>query len=106
MAEDGVYVLALKRMLPNEQPPLKDVEAKVTEDYRQFMAAQFAIQAGRNFANSLTNGLPAETCRQLATTAAATVPHAAPAVAWVAAMRPVQLGLKGPSGTITSVAPG
>jgi hypothetical protein len=59
VAEDGVYVLALKHMLPNAQPPLKDVEAKVTEDYREFMAAQFAYQAGMNFANSLTNGLPA-----------------------------------------------
>jgi hypothetical protein len=59
VGEDGVYVLALKKVLPSEQPPLKDVEAKVTEDYRRGMATQFAYQAGTSFANSLTNGLPA-----------------------------------------------
>ncbi|MDB6112206.1 MAG: hypothetical protein JWR69_3956 [Pedosphaera sp.] len=59
VGEDGVYVLALKKVVPSEQPPLKDVEAKVTEDYRRGMAGQLAYQAGKTFADGLTNGLPA-----------------------------------------------
>src|SRR5581483_12413869 len=30
-AEDGVYVLALKRTIPSEIPPLKSIEDKVTK---------------------------------------------------------------------------
>jgi SurA N-terminal domain len=57
-AEDGSYVLAYNKVIPSEIPPLKSIEAKVTADYRNGMAAVAARQAGVAFANSLTNGLP------------------------------------------------
>ncbi|MDB6018775.1 MAG: hypothetical protein JWR19_3264 [Pedosphaera sp.] len=56
-AEDGVYVLALKETIPSTIPPLKDIQAKVEEDYRLAAAAQMARQAGANFEGMVTNGL-------------------------------------------------
>ena len=56
-AEDGVYVLALKRTIPSEIPPLKSIEAKVTKDYRNAKATQLAQQAAFKFDATLTNGL-------------------------------------------------
>lgn len=56
-AEDGVYVLALKRTIPSEIPPLKSIEAKVTKDYRNAKATQMAQQAAVKFDATLTNGL-------------------------------------------------
>ena len=54
---NGAYVLALKKQLPSEFPPLKDIEAKVTEDYRKVQALQLAQQAATKFHDNLTNGL-------------------------------------------------
>ncbi len=56
-AEDGVYVLALKRTIPSEIPPLKSIEEKVTNDYRKAKATQMAQQAAMKFDATLTNGL-------------------------------------------------
>lgn len=56
-AEDGVYVLALKRTIPSEVPPLKSIEAKVTKDYRNAKATQMAQQAAMKFDATLTNSL-------------------------------------------------
>ena len=57
VADDGVYVIALKQQLPSEVPPLAGIEGKVTEDYRMLQAMQLAHQAAAKFSNTLTNGL-------------------------------------------------
>lgn len=54
---NGAYVLALKKQFPSEFPSLKDVEAKVKEDYRNAQALQLAQQAATKFHDNLTNGL-------------------------------------------------
>ncbi len=56
-AEDGVYVLALKRTLPSEIPSLTSIEAKVTQDYKTAKATQMAQEAAIKFDAALTNGL-------------------------------------------------
>jgi PPIC-type PPIASE domain/SurA N-terminal domain len=56
-ANDGWYVMSLNRKIPSEIPPLKSIEAKVTADYRFYQGLMQAQQAGRNFANTLANGL-------------------------------------------------
>jgi SurA N-terminal domain len=53
----AAYVIALKQKFPREVPPLKDVEAKVTADYRFLQALQKAQTEGLAFANAVTNGL-------------------------------------------------
>jgi peptidyl-prolyl cis-trans isomerase D len=58
-ARDGVYVIAESRRVPARIPPLKEIEAKVTEDYRYMNAIQLARQSAVNFDNTLTNGLAA-----------------------------------------------
>jgi hypothetical protein len=57
VADDGVYVMALKQQIPSEVPPLAGIEAKVTQDYRMFQAMQLAHQAAVKFSDTLTNGL-------------------------------------------------
>lgn len=57
VADDGVYVMALKQQIPSEVPPLASIEAKVAEDYRMLQAMQLAHQAAAKFSNMLTNGL-------------------------------------------------
>ncbi|MDB6123652.1 MAG: hypothetical protein JWQ71_2645 [Pedosphaera sp.] len=52
---DGWYVMALKQTLPDEIPSLQSIEAKVTADYRFYQGYLKAQQAGRAFANALTN---------------------------------------------------
>jgi hypothetical protein len=55
--QDGWYVMTLKQTIPEETPPLKSIEAKVTAEYKLTQAYQKAVMAGLTFANSLTNGL-------------------------------------------------
>jgi hypothetical protein len=57
LSDDGVYVLAFERKIASEIPALKDIEARVTADYRNQMALQMARQAAANFAVNLNNGL-------------------------------------------------
>ena len=57
VADDGCYVLAFRKFLPSEIPQLRDIEAKVTEDYRFGYGEQGVPQGGAGFASSLTNGL-------------------------------------------------
>jgi len=57
VAEDGVYVIALKQRLAARIPPLSEIETKVTEDYRFASAVQIAQQAALKFDAVLTNGL-------------------------------------------------
>ncbi|MFM1769138.1 MAG: hypothetical protein RJA22_1667 [Verrucomicrobiota bacterium] len=51
----AVYLIARKGSLPAETPALAQVGAKVTNDYRNFMAATLARNAGMAFATNLTN---------------------------------------------------
>jgi len=57
VADDGVYVIALKQQIPSEVPPLASIRAKVMEDYRMLQAMQLAHQAAAKFSNTLTNAL-------------------------------------------------
>ncbi len=54
---EGYYVLGFKSQVDSTIPPLKDVLAKVTADYKQMQAAQLARDLGNTFATSVTNGL-------------------------------------------------
>jgi len=56
-AEDGVYIIALKKKIPSEIPPLDSIRDKVTTDYNFSQALQLARQAGTNFYTTLTNGM-------------------------------------------------
>ena len=55
--EDGVYVIALKKKLPSEVPPLDQIREQVVADYRYNEGATLARQAGKEFYQALTNGL-------------------------------------------------
>lgn len=71
---DAVYVIALKNRMPSRVPPLKEIEAKVTADYRNARAVQAAQQAALHFASTLTNGVPqGKTFNDVATAAGAKV---------------------------------
>lgn len=54
---DSVYVIARKAKLPSELQSFETVKAKVTEDYKNFMAQDMARRAGSTFHTNLTNGL-------------------------------------------------
>ena len=54
---DGVYVLALEKRLAEEKPPLDQIRARVTADYKADQARTLARQSGVAFHNALTNGL-------------------------------------------------
>jgi hypothetical protein len=56
-AEDGFYVMALKKRIPKEVPSLESIRQKVTEDYRLQQATTLAREAGNSFHQQLTNGL-------------------------------------------------
>jgi hypothetical protein len=56
VATNAVYILALQQVLPGEIPPLTNVLAKVTEDYRMSVALAAARHAGEGFAVTVTNG--------------------------------------------------
>lgn len=57
LSTNGVYVLALKRIIPSEVPSFESVRAKVTEDYRNSQALEAARTAGNNFQAALVSGL-------------------------------------------------
>ena len=57
VGRDGVYVLALEKRLPEENPPLDQIRARVTADYKADQARTLARQSGVAFHNALTNGL-------------------------------------------------
>jgi hypothetical protein len=54
---DAVYVIALKDRTASRVPAFKDVEAKVSADYRYTMATQVAQKEAVRFANAATNEL-------------------------------------------------
>lgn len=55
--ESGAYVISLKQRIPSRIPSFKEVEAKVTADYKLSQAGLLAQNAGSAFATALTNGL-------------------------------------------------
>ena len=57
IGEDAVYILGLKQRFASENPPFESVRDRVTTDYRQVEATRLALEAGRKFHATLTNGL-------------------------------------------------
>lgn len=57
VAEDGVYIIALKKRLPSEIPSLDSIHDQVQADYQYIQAAQLARAAGTNFSQKLVTGL-------------------------------------------------
>src|SRR5258706_5762741 len=57
MGKDGAYVIALNKKLPSEIPPLEQIRARVTEDYKFNQAMLTARTTGSSFHKTLTNGL-------------------------------------------------
>ena len=55
--EDATYVMGLKKTIPTSIPPLKEIEAKVTADYRETQALQLAEQAATNFTTAIAGEL-------------------------------------------------
>jgi hypothetical protein len=57
ITDDAAYVMGLKKKIPSAIPPLKDIEAKVTADYRGAQAYQLAAQAATNFTTAVAGEL-------------------------------------------------
>jgi len=57
IGRDGVYVVALDKRLPQEQPPLDQIRDRVTADFKTEQARSLARQSGIAFHSALTNGL-------------------------------------------------
>jgi len=57
LGEDGVYVIALNQKIPSHNPPLDQIRAQVVKDYQFSQALELARKAGRDFYQTLTNGL-------------------------------------------------
>jgi len=55
--EDAAYIMALKKTIPSYIPPLKDIDAKVTADYREAQAYELAAQAATNFSTAIAGEL-------------------------------------------------
>jgi hypothetical protein len=55
--EDAAYVMGLKKLIPTTIPPLQEIEAKVTADYREAQAYQLAAQAATNFTTAIAGEL-------------------------------------------------
>ncbi len=54
-AADGVYVIALDKILPTEIPPLDQIQSQVTQDYQTLRATTIARRVGTNFVSTLTS---------------------------------------------------
>ena len=57
IGKDGAYVIALNKKIPSEIPPLEQIRAQVTADYKYNQAMTLAKAAGVAFHKTLTNGL-------------------------------------------------
>lgn len=57
VAEDGVYVIALRERFESTIPPLTVIKDKVIQDYKRSQAIDMAHTRGRIFYASLTNSL-------------------------------------------------
>ena len=54
---DAVYVIALDKTLPSEIPPLAQIHARVTRDFKLHEATLLAQSSGTSFIQTLTNSL-------------------------------------------------
>jgi hypothetical protein len=59
VGSDGIYLLALARQLPSEIPPLEQISARVTGDFRFRSAGMLALNQGTNFVRSLQEQMAA-----------------------------------------------
>ncbi|MCX6895916.1 MAG: hypothetical protein NTZ16_10545, partial [Verrucomicrobia bacterium] len=63
LGEDGVYVIALKKIIPSAIPALDSIRETVAADYHFVQAAMLARDAGTNFVAKLPPGKPfADAC--------------------------------------------
>jgi parvulin-like peptidyl-prolyl isomerase len=51
--QDGVYVIALKSIMPSEIPPLEEIRSRVADDLRLREATMLAQRVGTNFMRTL-----------------------------------------------------
>jgi SurA N-terminal domain len=54
---DAAYVMELQKKFPSYLPPLKDIQDKVTADYRESRAYELAQQAATNFTTTVAGEL-------------------------------------------------
>jgi hypothetical protein len=59
IGENGVYVIALAKKIPSEDPAFETVHDKVLADYKHTQAVSTARRAGANFARAVSAGLAA-----------------------------------------------
>ena len=59
VGQDAVYIVALDKKIPSRVPPLADIQAKVTEDYKRMQSRELASRAGQDFYAKLNAGLTA-----------------------------------------------
>ena len=56
-SDDAVYIIGLDKKIPSTIPAFKDVEAKVTADFREAQAYELAARAATNFTVTLAGEL-------------------------------------------------
>jgi hypothetical protein len=78
IGKDAIYVIALARQLPSEIPPLTDIRARVTQDYKFQAARQLALRAGTNFTITLKITMAAGSSFASASVAAGLQPQVLP----------------------------
>lgn len=54
---DGIYIMALKRRIPSENPAFEAVKDKVIADYKRAQSHELCMQAARTAMTKLTNSL-------------------------------------------------
>jgi hypothetical protein len=59
VGQDAVYIVALDKKIPSRVPPLAEIQAKVTEDYKRMQSRELATRAGQDFYTKLNAGLAA-----------------------------------------------
>ncbi len=59
VGDNAVYVIGFKKRIPDEQPTLESIRARVTEDFRRTQAQSLARVAGMGFQNTATNATAA-----------------------------------------------
>jgi len=59
VGENAVYVAGLEKKIPSRVPPLAEIQAKVTEDYKRMQSREMATRAGQEFYSKLTAALAA-----------------------------------------------
>lgn len=75
---DEVYVIALEKTVPSEIPPLDQIRGQVTHDLKMRAATFMAIQAGTNFARSVTSQMAIGRSFAAASVAAGAEPQVLP----------------------------